>query len=125
MSEIESRLLSFEGLMRLAQQGDRKAYAALFQAITPLLRSFVSNRIRDNSEAEDVVQEILLSVHRASHTYDTFHLLMPLYVCGTWEGEVTPREGQRIKWVRANRLREYQMPPADLPLIPMLVDLLG
>ncbi|MGE0278073.1 MAG: sigma-70 family RNA polymerase sigma factor [Nitrospiraceae bacterium] len=71
MSEIESRLLSFEGLMRLAQQGDRKAYAALFQAITPLLRSFVSNRIRDNSEAEDVVQEILLSVHRASHTYDT------------------------------------------------------
>ncbi|MGE3623940.1 MAG: sigma-70 family RNA polymerase sigma factor [Bdellovibrionales bacterium] len=70
-SEIQGLKSSLEGLMRLAQQGDRRAYAALFQAITPLLRSFVSNRIRDYSEAEDVVQEILLSIHRASHTYDT------------------------------------------------------
>ena len=61
----------------------------------------------------------------ASHTYDRFHLLMPLYLCRNWEGEITPREGQEIKWVRAIRLKDYPMPPADLPLIPMLRDLLG
>jgi 8-oxo-dGTP diphosphatase len=60
----------------------------------------------------------------ASHAYDDFHLLMPLYVCRRWEGEVTAREGQTLAWVRANRLREYQMPPADIPLIPHLIDLL-
>jgi 8-oxo-dGTP diphosphatase len=61
----------------------------------------------------------------ASHPYEQFHLLMPLYLCRSWEGEIAPREGQTIKWVRASRLREYPMPPADLPLIPMLRDLLG
>ena len=61
----------------------------------------------------------------ASHAYETFHLLMPLFLCSRWEGEVEPREGQAIKWVRASRLREYPMPPADLPLIPYLRDLLG
>jgi 8-oxo-dGTP diphosphatase len=61
----------------------------------------------------------------ASHAYETFHLLMPLYLCRRWEGEIRPREGQRVKWVRAARLQDYPMPPADLPLIPMLYDLLG
>jgi len=61
----------------------------------------------------------------ASHAYETFHLMMPLYLCRRWEGELAPREGQRIKWVRASRLAEFPMPPADLPLIPMLRDLLG
>lgn len=60
----------------------------------------------------------------ASHSYDTFHLLMPLFVCRRWEGLVTSREGQATAWVRANRLREYPMPPADEPLIPHLMDLL-
>jgi 8-oxo-dGTP diphosphatase len=58
----------------------------------------------------------------ASHTYETFHLLMPLYVCRRWEGEVEPQEGQAIAWVRAAKLRDYPMPPADLPLIPILQD---
>ena len=61
----------------------------------------------------------------ASHTYEQFHLMMPLYLCRNWEGELTPREGQRIKWGRASRLTDYPMPPADLPLIPFLRDLLG
>jgi 8-oxo-dGTP diphosphatase len=61
----------------------------------------------------------------ASHAYPAFHLLMPLYLCRTWEGDIAPREGQEIKWVRANRLSDYPMPPADLPLLPMLRDLLG
>ena len=60
----------------------------------------------------------------ASHTYDGFHLLMPLYVCRRFEGIAQGLEGQRIKWVRAAELRSYPMPPADLPLIPFLVDLL-
>ncbi len=60
----------------------------------------------------------------ASHAYEDFHLLMPLYLCRKWEGKLTPREGQEIAWVRANRLVNYEMPPADLPLIPMLRDLL-
>lgn len=60
----------------------------------------------------------------ASHTYDDFHLLMPLYVCRRWEGSIEAREHQALKWVRANRLREFDMPPADEPLIPALIDLL-
>jgi 8-oxo-dGTP diphosphatase len=60
----------------------------------------------------------------ASHAYETFHLLMPLYICRRWEGTVTAREGQKLAWVRANKLRDYQMPPADIPLIAHLTDLL-
>lgn len=61
----------------------------------------------------------------ASHTYEAFHLMMPLYLCRNWDGDIAPREGQRVKWVRASRLADYPMPPADLPLIPFLRDLLG
>jgi 8-oxo-dGTP diphosphatase len=60
----------------------------------------------------------------ASHAYDDFHLLMPLYICRRWEGHLTAREGQNLTWVRANKLRDYPMPPADIPLIPYLTDLL-
>jgi 8-oxo-dGTP diphosphatase len=60
----------------------------------------------------------------ASHGYPDFHLLMPLYVCRRWQGTVTPLEGQTLAWVRANRLREYPMPPADEPLIAHLMTLL-
>jgi 8-oxo-dGTP diphosphatase len=60
----------------------------------------------------------------ASHAYDDFHLLMPLSICRRWEGQVTAREGQNLAWVRVNKLRDYEMPPADIPLIPHLIDLL-
>jgi 8-oxo-dGTP diphosphatase len=60
----------------------------------------------------------------ASHSYPDFHLLMPLYICRRWEGIVSPREGQRLTWVRPNRLRNYQMPPADEPLVAHLMALL-
>jgi 8-oxo-dGTP diphosphatase len=60
----------------------------------------------------------------ASHTYPDFHLLMPLYVCRRWEGTATALEGQRLAWVRPNRLQDYPMPPADLPLISHLTTLL-
>ena len=60
----------------------------------------------------------------ASHTYDAFHLLMPLYVCRRWDGTPQPLEHAALKWVRPNALADYPMPAADLPLIPMLRDLL-
>jgi 8-oxo-dGTP diphosphatase len=60
----------------------------------------------------------------ASHAYPDFHLLMPLYICRRWEGPAVAREGQTLAWVRANKLRDYPMPPADLPLLPHLEDLL-
>jgi 8-oxo-dGTP diphosphatase len=61
----------------------------------------------------------------ASHPYEDFHLLMPLYICRRWEGTPMSREGQALKWVRPGKLRELAMPPADEPLIPPLIDLLG
>jgi 8-oxo-dGTP diphosphatase len=60
----------------------------------------------------------------ASHSYEAFHLLMPLYVCRKWEGMVTAQQGQELVWVRAKRLADYAMPPADEPLKAMLRDLL-
>ena len=60
----------------------------------------------------------------ASHAYENIHLLMPLYICRRWEGMVVAREGQALAWVRANKLRDYPMPAADIPLIPHLMDLL-
>ncbi len=60
----------------------------------------------------------------ASHTYDDFHLLMPLYVCRRYEGIARGLEGQALKWVRLKDMRDYPMPPADEPLIPFLLDLL-
>lgn len=61
----------------------------------------------------------------ASHAYEDFHLLMPLWICRRWQGTVTAMEGQELAWVRPLRLREYPMPPADEPLIPHLVELLA
>jgi 8-oxo-dGTP diphosphatase len=58
----------------------------------------------------------------ASHGYDGFHLLMPLYICRRWDGEIEPLEGQEIAWVRSSKLQSYEMPPADIPLIPILQD---
>jgi len=71
-----------------------------------------------------VAEACLAPLTFASHAYPDFHLLMPLYVCRRWEGIVTPREGQNLAWVRPNRLRDYEMPPADAPLIPHLMALL-
>jgi 8-oxo-dGTP diphosphatase len=71
-----------------------------------------------------VAQKCLAPLTFASHGYEAFHLLMPLYACRKWEGEVTARQGQELVWVRANRLGDYAMPPADEPLKAMLRDLL-
>ena len=71
-----------------------------------------------------VAEKCLAPLTFASHGYEAFHLLMPLYACRKWEGEVTARQGQELVWVRPNRLADYAMPPADEPLKAMLRDLL-
>jgi len=71
-----------------------------------------------------VTEACLAPLTFASHAYDDFHLLMPLYICRRWDGNVIAREGQNLAWVRPNKLRDYPMPPADIPLIPHLIDLL-
>ena len=65
-------------------------------------------------------QSCLAPLTFASHSYDSFHLLMPLFACRRWEGIVQGLEGQRLAWVKAENLRDYPMPPADVPLIPIL-----
>jgi 8-oxo-dGTP diphosphatase len=78
-----------------------------------------------NEELGIVVNEACLApLTFASHTYPDFHLLMPLYVCRRWEGTVQAQEGQKLAWVRPNKLRDYPMPPADVPLISHLTTLL-
>ena len=72
-----------------------------------------------------VKEPCLAPLSFASFAYPDFHLLMPLYVCRRWEGLVEAKEHAALQWVRANRLRDYPMPPADEPLIPALIDLLG
>ena len=83
--------------------------------------------IRELSEELGITvkEDCLAPLTFASHAYEDFHLLMPLYVCRRWEGFVQPREGQALKWVRARDLRDYPMPPADEPLLPALVELIG
>ena len=72
----------------------------------------------------DVSESCLAPFTFASHGYDDFHLLMPLYILRKWDGIAQPREGQQIKWARADKLRDYPMPPADAPLIAPLEELL-
>jgi 8-oxo-dGTP diphosphatase len=75
--------------------------------------------------AIEVCDTCLAPLTFASHSYDSFHLLMPLFLCRKWDGEIEPREHSAVRWVRAMRLMDYPMPEADLPLIPPLRDLLG
>jgi 8-oxo-dGTP diphosphatase len=72
-----------------------------------------------------VKEDCLAPLTFASRAYEEFHLLMPLYVCRRWEGNVEARDAQEIAWVRPPRLKDYPMPPADKPLIPHIVDLVA
>ncbi len=73
----------------------------------------------------EVEEPCLAPLTFASYAYDDFHLLMPLYVCRRWTGFVAAREATALKWVHPAQLRDYPMPPADAPLIPALIDLIG
>lgn len=72
----------------------------------------------------DTSASCLAPVTFASHRYESFHLMMPLYICRVWQGIVTPREGQNLAWAYPKDFGEYPMPPADIPLIPVIRELL-
>jgi 8-oxo-dGTP diphosphatase len=72
----------------------------------------------------DTEESCLAPIAFASHAYEDFHLLMPLFVCRVWRGTPRPREGQALAWVRPDAMRDYPMPPADVPLVAQLRDLL-
>ncbi len=122
-------LIDADGRVLIAQRPEGKAMAGLWEfpggkveaGETP--EATLIRELREELGI-DVAAACLAPLSFASHAYESFHLLMPLYVCRRWQGTPTALEGQGLKWVRANRLRDYPMPPADLPLIPALIDLL-
>lgn len=122
-------LVDPDGRVLLAQRPEGKAMAGLWEfpggKVDPGERPEQA-LIRELKEelGIDTEASCLAPLSFASHSYDDFHLLMPLWVCRKWEGIAQPREGQTLKWVRPADLRDYPMPAADLPLIPVLQDLL-
>ncbi len=126
---VAAALIDPDGRVLIAQRPEGKSMAGLWEfpggKVEPgeLPEAALIRELREELSIE-VQPKCLAPFTFASHSYDTFHLLMPLYVCRNWLGDVTPREGQRIAWVRANRLGDYDMPPADEPLRTMLRDLL-
>jgi 8-oxo-dGTP diphosphatase len=123
-------LLDGDNRILLAQRPAGKTLAGLWEFPGGKVESGETPEeclVRELDEELGVVTKIacLAPLTFASHAYETFHLLMPLYVCRRYEGVPQSREGQALKWVRARDLREYPMPPADAPLIPALFDLLG
>jgi 8-oxo-dGTP diphosphatase len=122
-------LIDADGRVLLAQRPEGKSMAGLWEFPGGKIEAGETpeqSLIRElNEELGIAVKEACLApLTFASHSYADFHLLMPLYVCRRWDGTVTAREGQQLVWVRPNRLRDYPMPPADIPLIPHLTALL-
>jgi len=122
-------LIDPDGRVLIAQRPPQKAMAGLWE--------FPGGKIEPGERPEETVirelaEELGIAVKEpclapftfASHAYPDFHLLMPLYVCRRWEGTPMTREHSALKWVKPRDLTQYPMPPADLPLIPMLRDLL-
>jgi 8-oxo-dGTP diphosphatase len=120
-------LIDPDGRVLLAQRPEGKAMAGLWE--------FPGGKVEEGETPEaalirelheelgiDTWESCLAPLTFASHAYPSFHLLMPLFACRKWDGTPHPREAQALRWVRPERLRDYPMPPADLPLIPILRD---
>ena len=120
-------LIDPDGRVLLAQRPEGKSLAGLWEFPGGKVEPFETPEaalIRELKEELDIDtwSSCLAPLTFASHTYEDFHLLMPLYACRKWQGTVRSLEGQQLDWVKPNRLRDYPMPPADLPLIPILRD---
>ena len=126
---VACALIDADGRVLIAQRPDDKPMAGLWE--------FPGGKIEHNERPEetlirelkeelgiDVLEACLAPLTFASHRYEDFALLMPLYICRRWNGTPAPREHRELKWVKPVELTRYRMPPADLPLIPMLRDLL-
>lgn len=120
-------LIDPDGRVLLAQRPEGKSMAGLWE--------FPGGKIEPGETPEaalirelheelgiDTWKSCLAPLTFASHTFEDFHLLMPLFACRKWQGSVQSREGQALKWVRPRDLRDYPMPPADIPLIAVLRD---
>ncbi len=120
-------LIDVDGRVLLAQRPEGKSMAGLWE--------FPGGNVEEGETPEAaLVRELheelgietwnscLAPLTFASHAYDDFHLLMPLFACRRWNGTPHAKEGQTLKWVRKNQLRDFPMPPADIPLIPILFD---
>jgi len=126
---VAAALVDDEGRVLLAQRPDGKQLAGMWE--------FPGGKVEDGETPENALirelqEELGITVRHAclapfvfaSHTYETFHLLMPLFLIRRWEGEIESREHKALKWVRPRDMRDYAMPPADLPLIAWLQDFL-
>ena len=122
-------LVDVDGRVLIAQRPDNKSMAGLWEfpggkvEIGELPEAALIREL-DEELGINVSGNCLAPFTFSSHGYQDFHLLMPLYICRVWEGTVTPKEGQKLKWVRPLELKKYPMPPADVPLVAMLRDLL-
>ncbi|MCB1478277.1 MAG: 8-oxo-dGTP diphosphatase MutT [Tepidamorphaceae bacterium] len=122
-------LVDADGRVLLAQRPEGKPMAGLWEFPGGKIEAGETpeaSLIRELKEelGIDVTASCLAPLTFASHAYEKFHLLMPLFICRRWNGQIVAREGQTLKWVRPVRLSDYPMPPADVPLIPVLRDLL-
>ena len=120
-------LIDPDGRVLLAQRPEGKSMAGLWEFPGGKVEAGETPQVALIRELQeelgiDTWESCLAPLTFASHTYDDFHLLMPLFACRKWKGTPEPREGQVLRWVRANKLRDYPMPPADIPLIPILRD---
>jgi 8-oxo-dGTP diphosphatase len=120
-------LIDADGRVLLAQRPEGKSMAGLWEFPGGKVEAGETPEaalIRELKEELGINtwQSCLAPLTFASHAYSDFHLLMPLFACRKWQGTATPREGQTLAWVRPAALRDYPMPPADLPLIPILRD---
>jgi len=126
---VACALIDPDGRVLIAQRPEGKALAGLWEfpggKLEPGERPEAALIRELHEELGIAVKEACLApLTFASHAYEDFHLLMPLYICRRWEGLAISREGQNLAWVRPNKLRDYPMPAADIPLIPHLIDLL-
>ncbi|MER8806246.1 8-oxo-dGTP diphosphatase MutT [Mesorhizobium australicum] len=122
-------LVDADGRVLLAQRPQGKQLAGLWEFPGGKVEAGETPEqclVRELQEEIGIETDIpcLAPLTFASHSYDDFHLLMPLFVCRRFRGIAQPREGQALKWVRPRQMRDYPMPPADTPLIPFLIDLL-
>ncbi|MFT6490721.1 MAG: 8-oxo-dGTP diphosphatase [Parvibaculaceae bacterium] len=122
-------LVDNDGRVLLAQRPEGKSMAGLWEFPGGKVEAGETPEVTLIRELKeeldiDVTEACLAPFTFASHGYEKFHLLMPLYVCRRWEGDMAPVEGQVLKWVSPLRMGDYPMPPADVPLVAMLRDLL-
>ncbi|MGC6497804.1 MAG: (deoxy)nucleoside triphosphate pyrophosphohydrolase [Candidatus Puniceispirillaceae bacterium] len=122
-------LVDRDGRVLLAQRPPGRSMAGLWEFPGGKIESGETPeaaliRELDEELGIDTAESCLAPLTFASHGYDEFHLLMMVFVCRKWSGTPRPMEGGELAWVRAAKLRDYAMPPADLPLIPVLQDLL-